>query len=375
MFHSTRKSAWRRTALLIASAVLAMTMLAACGGDKGHSLEFKGVGDGEVVATYKGGQVTQAELDKYLSLFVLSQPAYESIVEVPEFKKALLEQYVSYKILGAQASEDSLKAARKQVDEQLQQFKDYKKQDETFAAEVKEKKITDEDMGTFLLLNAATIEHMNSKVTDEDITKSYETMKNDFTIVSARHILVATSETDPTTQESKELRTLEEALARAKEAKAKLDAGGDWTELAKQYSDDGGSKENGGLYENATAGQWVEAFKKAAIEQEVGVIGEPVETEYGYHVIKVEKREEKTYDQLSDDQKEQVKSAAAYTYMETFMTEEMPKQELNITLPEPETEEGEAGTEGDAGTEGESNAGAAEGDASGNTAASDEKKE
>ena len=181
-------------------------------------------------------------------------------------------------------------------------------------------------------------------------------MKGDFTVVSVRHILVATSESDPATQESKELRTLEEALARAKEVKAKLDAGGDWTALAKEYSDDGGSKEKGGLYEDATAGSWVEAFKKAALEQEIGVIGEPVETEYGYHVMKVEKREEKTYDQLTDEQKEQVKSAAAYTYMEKFMTEEMPKQELNITLPEPETEEGDAGTEG------------TEGDASGNAA-------
>ncbi|MEK3884235.1 peptidylprolyl isomerase [Paenibacillus sp. PL2-23] len=358
MFHSTRKSAWRRTALLIASAVLAMTMLAACGGDKGHSLSFKDVSDGEVVATYKDGQVTQAELDKYLGLYALSQPAYASIIEVPEFKKVLLEQYVSYKLLGARASEDALKAAREQVDEQLKLYQDFKKNDETFAAEVEEKGITDADMATFLLLNAATIEHLNAQVTDEDINKSFETMKNDFTLVTARHILVATSERDPATQESKELRTLDEALALAKEAKAKLEAGGDWTAIAKEYSDDPGSKEKGGLYEKQAAGGWVEAFKKAALEQEIGAIGEPVETEYGYHVIQVEKREETTYDALSDENKEQVKSAAAYSYLEKFMTEDMPKQELTITLHEAEAEEEGAGD-------------AAAGDA----AAGDEKKE
>lgn len=346
MFHGTRRSTWRRSALLVITAVLAMTMLAACGGSKEHSLQFNGVDKGDVVATYKDGNVTQAELDKYLSLFVLVQPPYESIVEVPQFKEMILEQYVSFKVLGGQASEESLKEARKQVDEQLEEFKKYKKSDETYAKTVKDKKISDADMATFLMLNAAAIAHMNAKVTDEDMKKAFETMKADLAVSSVRHILVATIETNPGTQETKELRTDEEALARAKEVKAKLDAGGDWTTLAKEYSDDPGSKDKGGLYENKPGSDWVAEFKKATFEQKVGVVGEPVKSKFGYHVIQVDKRDEKQLDTLTDEDKEMVKAKAAYTYMETFMKEDMPKQELKITLPKPAPTEGD-GAAGD----------------------------
>lgn len=374
MFHGIRRSARRRSALLVITAVLAMTMLAACGGSKEHSLQFKGVEKGDVVATFKDGKVTQAELDKYLSLFVLAQPAYESIVEVPQFKEMILEQYVSYKVLGGQASEESLKEARKQVDEQLKEFQDYKKSDETFAKAVKDKKISDADMATFLLLNSATIAHMNSLVTDDDMKKAFETMKADLAVSSVRHILVATTETNQETQETKEIRTDEEALARAKEVKAKLDAGGDWKALAKEYSDDPGSKENGGLYENKPGGEWVAEFKKATFEQKIGVVGEPVKTEFGYHVIQVDKRDEKQFDTLTDEDKEKVKASAAYTYMEKFMKEEMPKQELKITLPEPEpTEDGGAAGEGEA--EGsKEDAGANNGAATDEGAAKDDEK-
>lgn len=350
MFHSTRKSTWRRSALLVLAAVLVMTMLAACGKGKGeHSLQFKNVNKGEVVATFKDGQVTQDELKKYLDVYVLAQPAYESIVELPQFQEMLLEQYVSFKLLSAQASEASLKEARKQVDEQLKAFKELKASDKSFADELKTKKVSDADIATFLLLNSAAVVHMNSLVTDEDMAKALDTLQADFAVSDVRHILVQTTETDPNTQETKEIRTDEEALARAKEVKAKLDAGGDWNELAKQYSDDGGSNENGGLYEASPGSKWVEPFKIATYEQEVGVIGEPVKSDFGYHVIKVEKRDEKTLDQLTEDEKNQVKGAAAYTYMEKFMTEEMPKQDLKITLPQ--AEEGETPDDSDAPSE------------------------
>ncbi|MHA6481553.1 peptidylprolyl isomerase [Paenibacillus sp. strain BS8-2] len=348
MLHSTRKSAWRRSALLTIAAVLVMTMLAACGGNNDeYSLEFKDVSEGETVATYKDGKVTQAEFDKYLAIFGVTQPSYEQIITIPQFQQIILEQYVSYKVLAGKASEDSLKKAREDVDKQFKDYKEYLKTDTELEAKLKEKKISDSDMSTFLMLTASVVAHVNSLVTDEDVTKAFETVQADYAVSTVRHVLVATTEQNQETGETKELRTDEEALARAKEAKAKLEAGESWDAIAKEYSDDPGSKEKGGLYADAEGGGWVESFKKAAFEQEIGKIGEPVKTDYGYHVMVVEKRDFKTYDQLTDEQKEEVKGTAASSYMETFMSEEMPKQELKITLPEPEATEGaEEGAEG-----------------------------
>jgi foldase protein PrsA len=328
MLQITRKSVWRKGALLIVAAMLVMTM-AACGGAKETGTE---------IATYKGGSVTDKEFDKYLAVFNILQPGYEQILEIPEFKEQVLQQYISYKIIGSQASEDTKKKAKDAVKEQMDQYKATLKDNAELKAAVEAKKVKDKDMESYMMLTSTVVEHMNSKVTEEDMKTEYETNGANYATVTLRHILVATTETDPTTQEQKELRTSEEALARAKEVKEKLAAGGDWAALAKEYSDDPGSKDKGGQYADQKAGSWVEAFKQAAYKQEIGVIGDPVETEYGYHVILVEKRDTPAFDKLSDEDKEAVRSAAAYTYMNKFMTDELPKQEIEIKLPKTEEE-------------------------------------
>jgi len=346
MLQRSRKSTWRRSALLVTAVILAMTVLSACGKkNEEHSLTFDGAGEGTVVATYKDGNVTEAEFNKYLGVFNVMQPGYESILEIPQFKEQLLQQFVSYKIIGQQASKETLEAASKQVDEQMKLYKETVEKDAKLKSALDQYKVTDKDIATYVYMTAAVVEHMTSQVTEEGMQAEFEATKDDYTNVTARHILVAT--VDMASEEMKELRTAEEALARANEVKAKLEAGGDWTELAAQYSDDGGSKANGGLYENKPAGGWVEGFKDAALTQEIGAIGEPVETEYGYHVIKVEKREPKAYDALTETEKENIESTVAYSFMTKFMNEEMPKMNVEITLPEAPVEEGAEGTEGE----------------------------
>lgn len=325
MLHNSRKLAWRKGALLIVAVLLVMTM-AACGAKETE------------VATYKGGNVTDKEFNKYLDVFTVIQPTYAQLIEIPQFKEQLLQQYISYKILGSQASEESVKTAKTEVEEQMKQFKEQLKTNTELKAALDEKKLKNKDMENYLLLTSKVVAHMNSQVTDEQMKTEYETNGADYATVTVRHILVATKTTDETTQEEKELRTSEEALARAKEVKQKLEAGGDWAALAKEYSDDPGSKETGGLYADKKNGSWVEEFKQAAYKQEVGVIGDPVETEYGYHVILVEKRDTPAFDKLSDTDKEAVKSAVAYTLMNKYMTDELPKQEIVSKLPKAEEE-------------------------------------
>ncbi|GGG87511.1 peptidylprolyl isomerase [Paenibacillus radicis (ex Gao et al. 2016)] len=332
MLHGTRKSAWRRSALLVIAAVLVMTVMAACGKkDEGTGTTFKGAGEGTVIATYKDGTVTEPEFDRYLGVFNIMQPGYEQVLAIPQFKEQLLQQFVSYKVLAGQATEENVKKAAEETDKQMKDFEKAIKENADLKKTLDDKKVTNADVKTYLGLMLVVVEHMNSKVTEEQIKAEYEKNGGNYNPVTVRHVLVTT--TDPSTGEEKH--KPEEALKLAKEAKAELEAGKSWDEVAKKYSEDGGSKDKGGLYENANAGDWVEGFKKAALEQKVGVIGDPVETEYGYHVIKVEKRDVKAYADLDEKTKESVKSAVAYEHMNTFMKDEMPKQDLKITLPQP----------------------------------------
>ncbi|MFA5789337.1 MAG: peptidylprolyl isomerase, partial [Candidatus Gracilibacteria bacterium] len=108
--------------------------------------------------------------------------------------------------------------------------------------------------------------------------------------VSARHILVAyqgaeRAGTDVT-------RTKEEALARIQEVQTKLNEGGSFEDLAKEYTDDATGKDNGGDLGIFGKGQMTQAFEDAAFALDVNGVSEVVETEFGYHLIQVYGKQE-----------------------------------------------------------------------------------
>lgn len=103
--------------------------------------------------------------------------------------------------------------------------------------------------------------------------------------VEASHILVSyagASQADASVQ-----RTKEEALARAMELKKQLDGGANFADLARKESD-GPSKQNGGSLGKFARGAMVPAFEQVAFSQPVGSISNPVETPFGYHIIRVD---------------------------------------------------------------------------------------
>ncbi|HEX9960854.1 MAG TPA: peptidylprolyl isomerase [Pyrinomonadaceae bacterium] len=88
-----------------------------------------------------------------------------------------------------------------------------------------------------------------------------------------------------------ELDTKKEKRAKAEEILARVQKGEDFTALAKEFSEDPGSKDKGGLYENVRQGQFVPEFETAALALEPGqVASQLVESKFGYHIIKLEKK-------------------------------------------------------------------------------------
>jgi peptidyl-prolyl cis-trans isomerase C len=121
-------------------------------------------------------------------------------------------------------------------------------------------------------------------VTEDEMKKAYDTESAKVAQterVRARHILVATE------QEAKQIR-------------ARLDKGEKFEDLAKQYSLDG-SKEYGGDLGYFTAPDMVPEFSKAAFALKPGEISQPVKTDMGWHIIKLEDRKvggAQPYDQV-----------------------------------------------------------------------------
>src|SRR5699024_5511573 len=103
------------------------------------------------------------------------------------------------------------------------------------------------------------------EISDEEIKEYYDRISEE---VEAEHILV----------EDEEL---------AKEIKDKLDNGEDFEELAKEYSTDPGSAEEGGKLGVIPVGQFVPEFEDAVYTLDVDAISDPVQSDHGYHIIKV----------------------------------------------------------------------------------------
>lgn len=124
-------------------------------------------------------------------------------------------------------------------------------------------------------------------VTDEEITSFMDENKERLALperASAKHILIAVNATD---DEAAKATKKEKAESVRKE----LVAGADFAKTARENSDCP-SKQKGGDLGTFARGQMVKPFEDAAFSQEINAIGPVVETQFGYHIIKVTERKE-----------------------------------------------------------------------------------
>ncbi len=138
----------------------------------------------------------------------------------------------------------------------------------------------------------------DTKIDEPTARKYYDEHKGDFEQARARHILIRMKGSPVPLAAGKADLTEDEALAKIKDLRAKLLAGADFAAMAKAESDDSGSGANGGDLGTFGRGRMVPEFDQVAFILPVGQISEPVKTRFGYHLIKVEQRDSKTFDEL-----------------------------------------------------------------------------
>ncbi|MFH1444851.1 MAG: protein translocase subunit SecD [Candidatus Peregrinibacteria bacterium] len=117
--------------------------------------------------------------------------------------------------------------------------------------------------------------------------------------MAASHILISFK--DATAMGDDITRTKAEALTLAKDLKQQLDNGADFAVLAKEYSDDGTGKSGGDLG-TFVRGAMVAPFEQAAFILPQGGISDPVETQFGYHIIRADRAASRSFDVASYDE-------------------------------------------------------------------------
>lgn len=199
-------------------------------------------------------------------------------VMVKQYGAAAVEQLIADKIIAAEAKKENISITDEDLDKEVDQLKQSYGGEEEFN-QVLASNNTTVDVLKDELKNYLTMRKLiepQIEISDEELKTYFEENKDSLgeaEQVKASHILV-------------------EDEAVAKEVKQKLTDGADFAELAKEYSTDEGSKENGGELGFFPKGTMVAEFEDVAFSLPINEISDPVKSEYGYHIIKVEEKKE-----------------------------------------------------------------------------------
>jgi peptidyl-prolyl cis-trans isomerase C len=221
-----------------------------------------------VVLTVGSEKITQSEFQEIISSLPAQQQAQ---LTTPEARRSLAEQLAELKVM-------ALEARARKLDQ---------------SAAVKAKAALQMDQ----ILANAVYQQLSAGDPDEAALRAYYAAhKQDWDEVKARHILIRMEGSRVPVRDGHKELTDDEALAKAKEVRAKIIAGAKFEDQAKIESDDTGSGENGGDLGVFGAGQMVPEFDEVVFKAPVGQVTEPIKTAYGYHLILVEERKSKSFE-------------------------------------------------------------------------------
>ncbi len=147
--------------------------------------------------------------------------------------------------------------------------------------------------------------------TEASLQKYYDEHKSEYETASARHILIRFKGSRVPLKDGAKDMTEEEALAKTTSIRERIVKGEDFAAVAKAESDDTGSGAQGGALGEFGRGRMVPVFDEAVFTLPIGEISQPVKSQFGYHLIQVQKRETKPFAEVKDDIEKQQKPEAA----------------------------------------------------------------
>ncbi len=205
-------------------------------------------------------------------------------VSTAELQEAYQEQNTKVKFDYAVLSSEQLRKDVKATDAELKAYYDsHKQQYENSIPEKREIR--------FVLIDTAKLAK-EIPVTTQDVQRYYNSHQDQYRVpdrVTVRHILIKTPGAGPDGKVDQ--KAVDAAHAKAEEVLKKLKAGGNFEQLAKQYSEDSASKDKGGLIGPIVRGQMDQEFEKAAFALPAGGTSDVVRSSLGFNIIHVDAKQ------------------------------------------------------------------------------------
>lgn len=181
------------------------------------------------------------------------------------------------------------------------------------------------DMMRDNLVANALVQRVQASFTLDEaaLRQAYEANKAQYEKSNARHILIA-FKGSPAAQPGKPELTEEEAKAKAEDLRKKIEGGASFEELAKTESDDVGSGANGGSLGEFARGQMVPEFEQAAFTAAIGTVSEPVRTQFGFHLIRVDSRGAAPFEEVRPTLERAERQQRVQAYLEQLTNDAKP---------------------------------------------------
>ncbi len=217
----------------------------------------------EVVARVGGEVITKDELYD----FMVQQTGQEA-----------LDNLVVKKIIELEAEDQNIEVTAEEIDKEVEELAEYYGGKDAMTQTLAMYNINLDQVREDVTVNIKLEKLLSQriKITDEEIQEHFQDHQEAYAVeeqIKVSHILVENE------QEAQEIKTL-------------LAEGGNFNDLARERSTDPGSKEQGGDLGMITRGEMGEEFDQVAFALQPGQISDPVKSEYGYHIIKVDEKTE-----------------------------------------------------------------------------------
>jgi peptidyl-prolyl cis-trans isomerase C len=249
-----------------------------------------------IVAKGKGVEVKRSQLDDAIMSFKANAAAQGRSIppeQMSMVEPGLLDRLIQIQILIGKATDAEKVKAKADAAKHIQEARTNAPSEEMFNAQLKAMGMTADQLISTMTeqgtAEAVILRELKINITDADVKKFYDDPTNTASfeqpeMVRASHILLATQ--DPKTNQElsqadkdAKRKTMESLLKRAK-------AGEDFAKLAREFSEDPGSKDKGGEY-TFPRGQMVPEFEAAAFALKTNEVSDIVTTKFGFHIIKL----------------------------------------------------------------------------------------
>ena len=296
---------------------------------------------GEVAALVNGQPIiaaaVQGEIKGILGRFQ-EQGRKPSEAEMASIRETVLEKMVKLELLSQESKKAGIAVSSADIENELKGYKKGFPDDKAFAKALGAAGITEAELRKQISKNLAIQKFIDTKfkgkaqVTEQEAKDFYNNNQDKFKqpeMAHARHILITAKETEPKADKDRK-------RAKLVQIQKQLKGGADFAELAKQSSDCP-SKERGGDLGFFPRGQMVKPFDQAVFKMMPGEVSDIVETEFGYHLIRLEeKKPAKTvsFDEAKAKINAYLTQEKVTANIEAFLAEAKGKATIKILSPQ-----------------------------------------